>query len=138
MKPRRTVLLVDDDVDFLAANKFAFEAAGFEVHVASNSAEAIQTAIRVKPDVAVLDVVMDRPDEGFALARSLRHDERTKAIRLVMLSSINEINRHKGLAFRYSDEDRDDQWLPVERVLEKPIRPKKLISIVDELVESEA
>jgi two-component system, OmpR family, response regulator len=137
MKPRRTILLVDDDVDFLTANRFAFEAAGFEVYTASSSAEAIATAVEVRPDIAVLDVVMDQPDEGFSLARTLKQDERTRPTRLVILSSINEINRRKGLAFQYSDEDRDGRWLPVDRVLEKPVRPKKLISIVEELIGSE-
>jgi CheY-like chemotaxis protein len=136
MKPKRAVLLVDDDVDFLAAHTMFFEAAGFVVHTAGNSSEALEVAARVCPDVAVLDVVMDEPDAGFVLARKLRMDNRTKAIRLVILSSVNEINRQRGLAFRYSDQDRDEQWLPVDRVLEKPVKPEKLIAIVEELTES--
>jgi CheY-like chemotaxis protein len=138
MKPGRIVLLVDDDVDFLAVNRIAFEAAGFSVHVAHNSADALEIAGRVCPDAAVLDVVMDRPDDGFALARELRQDERTRSMKLVLLSSVNEINRRKGLAYRFSDQDRDEQWLPVDKVLEKPIKPKKLVSIVEELMEGSA
>jgi CheY-like chemotaxis protein len=136
MKPRK-ILLVDDDIDFLEANRLAFEAAGFEVHTAGNSDEAIEIANRELPDAAVLDVVMDRPDEGFSLARKLRQDERTRGMRLVVLTSVNEINRRKGLAFRYSDSDRDEQWLPVDKVLDKPVRPRKLISIVQDLMEVE-
>jgi CheY-like chemotaxis protein len=135
---RKSVLLVDDDVDLLAANRVAFESAGFEVCEAHNSAEAMEIAARVRPAAAILDVVMDRPDEGFALARQLRQDERTRSICLIILSSINEINRARGLAFRFSDQDRDEQWLPVDRILEKPIRPKKLISVVRELTEGGA
>jgi two-component system, OmpR family, response regulator len=138
MKPGKTVLLVDDDVDFLAANRLAFEAAGFTVHVAHNSTAAVEIANRVCPDAAILDVVMDRPDEGFALARKFRQDERTRSMKLVLLSSVNEINRRKGLAYRFSDQDRDEQWLPVDKVLEKPVKPKRLISIVEKLVESTA
>jgi CheY-like chemotaxis protein len=135
MKTKRSVLLVDDDVDFLAAHTLAFEAAGFEVHVARNGTEAMEVAARVCPDVAVLDVVMDSPDEGFSLARSLRQDVRTRDIRLVVLSSVNEANRQRGLDFRYSDRDRDERWLPVDRVLDKPVKPKKLISILEQLIE---
>jgi CheY-like chemotaxis protein len=135
---RKTVLLVDDDLDLLAANRIAFEAAGFEVCEAHNSAEAMEVAARVRPAAAVLDVVLERPDEGFALARQLRQDERTRSMRLVILSSINEFNRNRGLAFRYSDQDRDEQWLPVDKILEKPVRPRKLISLIEELVEGSA
>ena len=135
MMCKKTVLLVDDDSDFLAANSMALEAAGFEVFTAGNSADAVEIAHQVAPDVAVLDVMMDEPDEGFSLARGLRQDARTKNVRLVLLSSVNEINRRKGLAFRFSDQDRDERWLPVDRVLEKPIKPRKLISILNELME---
>ena len=133
MKGNRSILLVDDDADFLAANSLVLEGAGFEVHVARNSAEALEAAVRFQPAVAVLDIMMDQPDEGFVLARTLRQDERTRGIRLVLLSSVNAVNRRKGLAFRFSDQDRDDQWLPVDRILDKPVRPKKLISILEEL-----
>jgi len=135
MKRKKTVLLVDDDPDFIIANSVALKAAGFEVHAAGNSAEAFEIACRVTPHAAVLDVVMDKPDDGFALARQLRKDERTREMRLVLLSSVNEINRKRGLAFRYSDQDRDEQWLPVDKILEKPVRPKKLISLLERLLE---
>jgi CheY-like chemotaxis protein len=138
MARNKVILLVDDDVDFLAAHRMALEAAGFQVHTARNSVEALETAARVKPGAAVLDVMMDQPDEGFVLARTLKQDPRTHNIRLVLLSSVNEINRRKGLAFRFSDRDRDEQWLPVDKVLEKPVRPKKLISLLETLMEGES
>ncbi|MBF0544089.1 MAG: response regulator [Candidatus Riflebacteria bacterium] len=138
MKRKKTILLVDDDVDFLKANQLAITAAGFEVFVAANSREALQIAAQFLPDAAVLDVVLNEPDEGFALARKLRGDARTKNIRLIVLSSLNEINRQKGLAFEFSDRDRDDHWLPVDKILDKPIKPKKLIAILEELLEDGA
>jgi CheY-like chemotaxis protein len=137
MTQKKPVLIVDDDADFLAATSLALEAAGFEVHTAGNSSEAMEIAARVSPGVAILDVVMEKPDAGFVLARKLKTDNRTKEIRLVILSSINEINKQKGLKFRYSNGDRDEQWLPVDRVLEKPIKPEKLVVILEELMKSE-
>jgi CheY-like chemotaxis protein len=138
MMQNNTVLLVDDDPDFLAANGLALETAGFKVYEAGNSARAMEIALAVSPAVAVLDVMMDEPDEGFALARALRQEERTKDIRLVLLSSVNEVNRRKGLAYRFSDRDRDERWLPVDKVLEKPIRPKKLVAVLKELMGGES
>jgi CheY-like chemotaxis protein len=135
---KNTVLLVDDDPDFLAANSVALEAAGYTVCTAANSADAMETARRLSPAIAVLDVMMDEPDEGFYLARQLKQDDRTRGIKLVLLSSVNEINRRRGLAFRFSDRDRDETWLPVDRVLEKPIKPRKLVAILKELLENES
>jgi CheY-like chemotaxis protein len=134
MTQKKPVLIVDDDADFLAATSLALEAAGFEVHTAGNSSEAMEIACQASPGVAILDVIMEKPDAGFVLARKLKADNRTKAIRLVILSSVNEINNQKGLKFRYSNEDRDERWLPVDTVLEKPVKPDKLIVIVEELM----
>jgi CheY-like chemotaxis protein len=83
--------------------------------------------------VAVLDVMMTRPDEGFDLARTLRKDARTAGIPLLMLTSVNAANSERGLLFRLSDRDRDDMWLPVDRFVDKPVAPEKLLGLVREL-----
>jgi CheY-like chemotaxis protein len=129
-----TVLIVDDDVDFLQVNQTVLEAAGFQVLLAHNSGEGMKLAQENKVDVAVLDVMMDTPDEGFVLARELRKGEKTKDIPLVMLTGVNDVNRQAGYTFKFSDRDRDDMWLPVDKFLDKPIKPKQLAEIVRNFV----
>ena len=68
----KRVLLVDDDVDFLEINRLTLEKAGFEVVTADNGDEGFRVATSTPVDVAVLDVMMDTPTEGFELARRLR------------------------------------------------------------------
>lgn len=130
------VLLVDDDPDVLDIYGTALGAAGFEVLCAHESEEAFALAVREPVDVAILDVVMRTPDEGFVLARRLHRDPRTARIPLVMLSSINAVNAAKGFDFRYSDRDRDPEWLPVARFLDKPVKTSRLITLVRELARS--
>jgi CheY-like chemotaxis protein len=129
-----TVLLVDDDIDFCAANQTALEAAGYEVFVAHNSADGLRLARENRIDVAVLDVMMDRPDEGFALARDMRKEPGTRHIPLVMLTSVNEVNRQAGYTFEFSDKDRDEVWLPIDKFLDKPVKPSQLLQAVREFV----
>ena len=130
---RKTVLLVDDDVDLTEANRMVLEGAGFEVVIAHDSKAGLAEATARHVDVAVLDVMMTRPDEGFELARALRGDARTATIPLLMLTSVNAANEARGMLFRLSDRDRDDMWLPVDRFVDKPIAPEKLVGIVREL-----
>jgi len=85
-------------------------------------------------DAAVLDVIMDKPDSGFALARRIRDREENRNIPIVLLTALNAVNRESGIAYRFSDRDRDEQWLPVDRILNKPIRPDKLVAIMRELI----
>lgn len=131
---KTTILLVDDDVDFLNAHKTALEAQGFEVYTAYNGNDGRKVAQTQNIDLAVLDVMMDTPDEGFNLARQLRKDEKTKNIPLIMLTSVNEVNRETGLNFSFSDQDLDDVWLPVDKFLDKPVKTELLLATIHSLV----
>jgi CheY-like chemotaxis protein len=126
----KTVLLVDDDVDLLDINRMTLEAAGFVVLTAENGEDAMRIATSKRIDVAVLDVMMTTPTEGFVLARQLRQDDRTKQIPLLMLTSVNTENEAQGSFVRFTDRDRDNQWLPVDRFVDKPIKPEDLVSTV--------
>ena len=126
----KRVLLVDDDIDFLDINRMALERAGFEVVTADNGDEGFRVASSTVVDVAVLDVMMDTPTEGFELARRMRADEKTERIPLLMLTSVNTENEAIGSYVRFSDHDRDKDWLPVDRFVDKPIKPEDLISLV--------
>jgi len=66
------VLLVDDDPDFIEANSIILDASGFEVLTASSGAEGLKRVEEEKPDVVVLDVMMENTDEGFSVARKIR------------------------------------------------------------------
>ncbi len=131
---KKTVLLVDDDPDFLEANRLALEGGGFLVCTADTAEDALKLARRVRPEAAVLDVVMDAPDSGFALARKLREGSSTQSARIILLTALNELNREKGIIYEFSDRDRDERWLPVDRILNKPIKPQKLVAVVRELI----
>lgn len=130
MNASKTVLLVDDDVDLLEISRLTLERAGFTVLTAENGTAGFDVAAANQVHVAVLDVMMDTPTEGFTLARRLRADPRTKHIPLLMLTSVNTENEAIGSFVRFSDRDRDATWLPVDRFVDKPIKPDDLVSLV--------
>ena len=126
----KTVLLVDDDVDLLDINRITLEGEGFEVVTAENGGDAMRIATTRHVDVAILDVMMTTPTEGFLLARALRQDERTKHIPLLMLTSVNAEHEAQGSSLRLTDRERDAQWLPVDKFVDKPVKPADLVSMV--------
>ena len=67
----RKVLLVDDDVDFLEANRVALEARGFEVLTASDSRHGVEVAASEKPNLIVVDLMMEQLYAGFSAVQSL-------------------------------------------------------------------
>lgn len=122
----KTILLVDDDREFVAAHKLLLEQAGYKVIVAYDGQSGLQSARAEKPDVVILDVIMGSPEEGFEVCRRMRDDPALEASRLVVLTAV-------GQAFQMAFEP-DSLWLPADRVLEKPIDPDTLLAEVAQVL----
>jgi len=123
-KPK--VLLVDDDVGFLKANSLLLEAAGFDVLTAQDGNTGLAAAREAKPDVIVIDVMMGRPDEGFALARALRGEAGLAEAKLLIVTGAGK--RYQMLF------EPDELWLPVDKVLEKPTSGDELVAEITHLL----
>lgn len=120
------VLLVDDDVDLVEATKIVLESNGYEVASAHNGKDGMAKARELKPDVIILDVMMAHKTEGFDTARELRDDADTKGIPIIMLTAVNQEVPWKFEA--------DSVWLPVDKFVEKPVQPDKLLQLIGEVI----
>ena len=118
-----TIMMVDDDIDFIDANKILLEQQGYNVLTAHNSKECMNVLPEHQPDLMIIDVMMDYKSEGFDLARDLRHSEEYTHIPLIMLTSVNS-------QFPY-DFEPHKTWLPVDIFLEKPVEGDKLAEQVN-------
>jgi CheY-like chemotaxis protein len=122
----KKVLMIDDDPEFVEAISNLLDARGYDVHTASNGQEGVAKAKAEDPDLILLDVMMTTKDEGFNVARELHDDERLKDTPIIMMTGIR---REMNLPFGFEP---DDAWLPVKRVLEKPVKPEVLLAAVSE------
>ena len=118
------ILIVDDDPDIQEMCSLVLTKEGFEVVCASNRAEGFKTIAAGAPDLLILDVMMEEPDDGLTMARQLRREGFEKPI--IMLTSVNAA---MGLQI-----DRDDEIVPVDKFQPKPVEPKVLIAEVNELL----
>jgi CheY-like chemotaxis protein len=118
----KSILLVDDDPDFLEQNRMLLEAHGYTVRTASGGRECLAAVEASRPDLIILDMVMGDRQEGFDVSRELRNSEYTKGIPLVMITSVND-----AIPFRIEP---DRTWLPVDALIEKPVDPLLLLSMV--------
>jgi CheY-like chemotaxis protein len=119
-RERRVVLLVDDCQDTRELYAEYLELSGFDVKEADDGIVAIDQAVRVRPDVIVMDMSLPRLD-GREAARKLRADERTRGIPLVMISGYDadKLPANDGL------------W---DHYLGKPCPPDELVSVIGRLV----
>ena len=118
------ILVVDDDPDITFAVSLFLKKDGHEVATAANRAEGMQQLDTFKPDLMVLDVMMEQPDDGIAMAQELRRRGWKRPI--LMLTSLGQVT---GMEY-----DRDEGLVPVDDFQEKPISPEDLVERVNTLL----
>jgi len=69
---RRTILLVDQDPHFRAGLRLALEEVGFQVGEAASGREGERTAMRIRPDAILLDLMLEEVNTGSLIAQRLR------------------------------------------------------------------
>ena len=125
------VYMVDDDVDLVMALTAALEAKGYEVASQHDEREVDDKIREFNPDVIILDVMLPENDmAGFKIARSIRHHDNIKEKPVIMLSGVNTEGNLPG---KITNRDIDDIYLPITRFLDKPVDPRKLIEVIEEL-----
>ena len=122
------ILCIDDDNDILEGLKAILESNGFETEIASNAKEGLEKAKEVTPDLLIVDVMMDSDTDGFHLTYNIRKDESLKFKPILMLTSINQ-----KTSFNFNPET-DGEFLPVDKFIEKPVKPDLLIDTVNNLL----
>lgn len=119
------ILIVDDDPDICEAVELTLKHAGYDVSSAGNRDEGMDAIKAFDPDLLILDVMMEQPDDGIAMAQELRRSGFNKPI--LMMTSLAKVT---GMSY-----DKDDELVPVDAFVEKPTEPAKLAAMVKELLE---
>ncbi|MBD3345584.1 MAG: response regulator [Chitinivibrionales bacterium] len=127
----KTILLVDDDVAFVHSVIDLLEAEGYRILSAHNGTDGMALAKKEKPDLVMLDVMMDYNTEGFEVSRELKKHCSLNAVPVVLVTGIC---REMNLPFRF---EADDKFLPVNKIVEKPVAPKKLLELVATLLNND-
>ena len=121
---QKKILIIDDDIDLVEAMRLTLETHGFEVLDAQDGTKGLEKTRSELPDLIILDVMMGTQDEGFHVAYQIRAKKETADIPIIMLTAIGQ---ETGYTF---DKDKDEDFLPVNEFLEKPINPETLIELV--------
>lgn len=128
MSAKERILLVDDDVDFVQSTSDLLQAHGYRVLSAGNGAAGLELARRERPDLMVLDVMMATKTEGFEIAQRIPSCPELRNMPVLLVTGVRS---EMKLGFRLEP---DETWLPVNRIMEKPIDPAAFIATVGELL----
>ena len=124
----KKILLVDDDRDFVESNKDLLEAQGYAILTAYDGAAGLELARRERPDLMILDVMMATDTEGFEISRKIPETPELRQMKVLLVTGIRKA-MHLPFGF-----EPDESWLPVNEIMEKPIRPEKLLAKIEKLL----
>ena len=116
-RPRR-ILIVEDSRDSRDMLRYLLEHAGHEVHEAADGPSGVEAILKVRPDIALVDVGLPGLD-GYEVARRVRADEAGATVRLVALTG-----------YGLPEDHRRSQEAGFDAHLVKPVDPARLAAVI--------
>ncbi len=133
MAENQKILIIDDDEDFRISIRTLLESHNYEVAEAESGKQGLQKIKKEKPDLIVLDIMMETIDEGYLLNQIIKfqkdYDE-YKNMPILMVSSIQQdpLSRFPAAAGQV------DMIMP-DYYLTKPVDIPKFLELVKKLIE---
>ena len=115
-KVNKTILVVDDDADFLTQHKIYLESLGYTVITAESQHQAEEILKTVRPDLAMVDLMMEHVDGGFTLCYHIKKID--AAIPVILVTGVSS---ETGIEFDSSTQE-ERSWVKADVMLAKPVR----------------
>jgi DNA-binding response OmpR family regulator len=123
MNQKHRILIIDDDPIYVKSTRAVLESHGYQVDSASNGDAGLAKMKQEMPDLVILDVMMDWVLEGVSVSQEMMDQQELRRVPIIMVTSIRD-SEYKGLFPQ-------DQYLHINRWLDKPCAPDKLVSEVE-------
>ena len=128
MKDKHTILIVDDDEDYLYQTKVKLEQLDYQVITADSQREAERILEKTRPDLAIIDLMMENEDSGFILSYKLK-----KKYPEVPVIIVTAVATETGISFDIRDEN-NRKWIRADSFIEKGIRMEILKEEIEKLL----
>jgi CheY-like chemotaxis protein len=126
MGTKRRILVVDDDPIYVKSTKAVLESRGYQVDTAKSGQEGLGKIKQEKPDLVLLDVMMDWVLDGVNVSQEMMDQQDLWDIPIIMITSIRD-SEYQGVFPQ-------DQYLHINSWLDKPCPPDKLVAEVESVL----
>ena len=123
------IVVIDDDREIRDTVQALLETRGYAALTAADRDGGMTLIRSERPDLVILDVMMETWQDGFETSREIKKDPGLKGIPILMLTAVGQ---RTGIDIKSTAGD--PTWLPVEAFLEKPVEPDLLFSRIEELL----
>ena len=126
---KNKILLIDDDEDIIVSLQAILTSYGFEVITAPNGKIGYQKLIEEKPELLILDVMMDNDLEGYNLLHTIKKSADNKNLPIILFTGMVDqmgVNLISGVE--------DENLFPNVRFQDKPVDPLILVDMIKEML----
>jgi len=120
------ILIVDDDPDFVRATQIVLEKNNHQVIAAGSGDAGYKRAAADKPDLVILDVIMDTVLDGLSVSQRMHDDAGLRDIPIIMVTSIANTD--------YAELFPTDEFIHINAFMSKPISSEELIRQVNKVL----
>jgi len=114
-----TILVADDDPDYLFQTVNNLGRAGYKTVAVESQAEAESVIQKMKPSLAIVDLMMEYEDSGFILCYKIK--KKYPDVPVILATGVAH---ETGISFSL-DSESEKSWIKADRYLEKGIRPEQ-------------
>lgn len=130
MSSGHKILVVDDDPDMIEQVTLILGSEGYTLVTAGGQKEAEEVLMVHRPDVAIVDLMMEEQDSGFILCHEIK--KLYPGTPVILLTSVKAAT---GISFAATSAEQQS-WVKADRLLDKPARPEQLKNEVRRLLAS--
>ncbi|MBN1223080.1 MAG: response regulator transcription factor [Candidatus Aminicenantes bacterium] len=131
-KEKSKILVIDDDPDFRDAVSSILQSALYDVATASDPTEGKDKILKEKPDLILLDIMMDSLFDGFSLCHNIKTGKEFKEVKDTPIIFVSAVREVAGSRFEFKG---DDQGLAgPDDYIDKPVKPEDLLGRIERLL----
>lgn len=131
-KQKAKILIIDDDPDFNDAITPILESALYDVVTALNPEEGKKKIFSEKPDLILLDIMMDSLFDGFSLCHEIKTSEEYKEFNDIPVIFVSAVKEMTGSRFQFNA--RDQGMVGPNDYIDKPVKSEDLLTRIDKLL----
>ncbi len=129
---RGKILVIDDDSDFVEAISIILKSSFYEVISASNPKDGKEKLIEEKPDLILLDIMMDSLFDGYSFCHTIKTSDEFKEYRSIPIIFVSAVKEISGSRFSFHS---SDQGLTgPDDYIDKPVKTEDLLQRIDKLL----
>ena len=125
----KKIVIIDDDPEICEAMSHILSQNGYQVFTALDTRKGHQLFVDTRPDLLILDIMMETMDEGLNFATEVKKNDGVFGVPILIVSARPPVENGYGRAL---DDDLD--WIHADIFMEKPVEPEELIHNVKLLI----